>query len=240
MRQSRVVVEALPEWLKMAVGAAFCLALPALVGWMLWSTLRGGRGIAQGLAGGPREACRALGLTLGERGALSGFAEGRFRGRAVRVSWVVGHEHGYDPSHHVTRVAAAITPPLGAGLEAVEGGTAEGIGWPEARAARGRACGRPGARAGRAGSRGEDALDLAGRTGAAHAWGRRGDRGATRRERRPGRARSRASARDGAGCSPLEGLSSRASAPPTREAGSGRHDDLHSLRVGRALLGGGL
>ena len=131
MRQSRVVVEALPEWLKMAVGAAFCLALPALVGWMLWSTLRGGRGIAQGLAGGPSEACRALGLTLGERGALSGFAEGRFRGRAVRVSWVVGHEHGYDPSHHVTRVAAAITPPLGAGLEAVEGGTAEGIGWPE-------------------------------------------------------------------------------------------------------------
>jgi len=50
----------------------------------------------------------------------------------VRVSWRVGHQHGYDPSQQVTHVFALVSPPLQAGLRAVEGGGGGGgIGWPE-------------------------------------------------------------------------------------------------------------
>ncbi|MBW2460024.1 MAG: hypothetical protein JRH11_00160 [Deltaproteobacteria bacterium] len=126
------MVEALPEWLTMVLGGLICLAMPFFLFWMLWELWRTARGIAKGLAGGPGGACQELGLTVTTQGALSGLAEGLFEGRAVRVSWVVGYQHGYDPRYQVTRVAAAVTPPLGVGLEATEGGAAkDGIGWPE-------------------------------------------------------------------------------------------------------------
>jgi len=126
------MVEALPEWLTMVLGSLVCLAMPFVLFWMIWELGRSARGIAQGLAGGPGGACRELGLTLTTQGALSGTAEGVFEGHPVRVSWVVGPQRGFDADEQVTRVAAAVTPPLGVGLEATEGGTAgSGIGWPE-------------------------------------------------------------------------------------------------------------
>jgi len=126
------MVEALPEWLQMGLGALVCLALPVLALWMIWGLVRTGSGIAKGLAGGPSEACVRLGLTLTKRHALSGLAQGLFETHPVRVSWIVGTGHGYDPSHHVTRVSAEVRPALGVGLDALEGGpSAAGIGWPE-------------------------------------------------------------------------------------------------------------
>ncbi len=126
------MVEALPDWLTIAVGGVGCFALPFVVVWLIWSTARSARGIGQGLAGGSGSACQALGLTLTERGPLSGAAAGSWRGCSVRVSWVVGHQQGYDVRNQLTYVSAQLSPPLQAGLHAVEGGAGGGgIGWPE-------------------------------------------------------------------------------------------------------------
>lgn len=126
------MVEALPGWLQMGLGALLCMALPFGALWMFRELFRTGRGIAKGLAGGPSEACTQLGLTITEKGALSGLAVGLFETHPVRVSWVVGSGHGYDPNQHVTRVAAEVRPPLGVGLDALEGGPSTlSIGWPE-------------------------------------------------------------------------------------------------------------
>lgn len=138
------MVEVVPEWLKIAVGGVACCALPFFVAWMIWSTARSAKGVSRGLAGGSARACRELGLNVTAPGPLSGVAQGSWRGCSVRVCWSVGHQHGYDPSQQLTHVSALVSPPLHAGLRAVEGGAAggdglgggglgggSGIAWPE-------------------------------------------------------------------------------------------------------------
>lgn len=126
------MLEALPQWVTFVIAGVVILALPFLLAWMVWDLFLTTKGVAQGFGGGPSKACVALGLTVRERGPLSGSADGLFESHAVRISWVVGHAHGYDPKYHLTRVVAQVSPPLALGLELEEGAAAKaGIGWPE-------------------------------------------------------------------------------------------------------------
>lgn len=125
------MIEALPDEVKQVLGALVCLALPFVVGWMIWSLVRSGRGISRALAGGPAKACEALGLQVTRAEALSGEAAGLYAGWPVRVSWRVGPQHGFAEDHQRTWVHAAVQPPLGAGLEARDDLPAPSPPWPE-------------------------------------------------------------------------------------------------------------
>lgn len=125
------MVEALPEPVKIALGALVCLALPFMVGWMIWSLVRSGRGVARGMTGGPAKACEALGLRVERVEPLSGEAAGLHRGCPVRVSWRVGPQHGFAEHHQKTWVRAQVRPSLGAGLEARDELPPPSPPWPE-------------------------------------------------------------------------------------------------------------
>lgn len=67
------------------------------------------KNIKKGLNGGLAEVCIELGMTITQQDNSSGEAEFEIDSILVKVNWVVGYQHGYDPSHTKTKISVMCT-----------------------------------------------------------------------------------------------------------------------------------
>jgi len=111
----------LPGYIYLIFFGLLFVLIPLFLVWLFKGVVQTFSGMFKCLAGGPGKACQRLGLTLVRKGALSGLAKGLFDGWSVQISWIVGHQHGYDPKWHTTSISAEIYPKLSLGLKAEEG-----------------------------------------------------------------------------------------------------------------------